>query len=128
MKSPIVVQGCQSILHKLVIIAPEHRENWEKLNSASFQFCDENSALSVTLPLEEIRDKLDKLNLDAPCLIHGRRTDDYLIVNLPRESINDGLLRLVAVKDGSRAITAKFDLKEIKLAIASLLQGKIRSL
>lgn len=125
MKSSIVVQGCQSILQKLVIITPEHRENWEKLNSASFQFCDENSALAITLPLEEVKDKLDQLSLDAPILIHGRRTDDYLIVNLPCESINDGLLRLVVVKDGSRAITAKFDFKEIKLAIASLLQGKI---
>lgn len=124
MKSPIVVQGCQSILQKLVIITPEHRENWENLNSASFQFSDENSALSVTLPLEEIRDKLDQLSLDAPCLIHGRRTDDYLIANLPRESAKDGLLRLTAIKDGSRAITAKFNFEEIKLAIASLLQGK----
>lgn len=120
MKSPLVVQGCQSILQKLVIITPEHRENWEKMNSVSFQFCDENSALSVTLSLEEVRDKLDKLSLDVPCLIHGRRTDDYLIVSLPLESVNDGLLRLIAVKDGSRAITAKFNFKEIKLAIASL--------
>lgn len=124
MKSPIVIQGCQSLLQKLVIITPEHRESWEKSLSASFQFSDENSALSITLPLEEVRDKLDQVSLDAPCLIHGRRTDDYLIANLPRESTNNGLLRLIAIKDGSRAITAKFDFKEIKLAIASLLQGK----
>lgn len=128
MKSPLVVQGCQSILQKLVILTPEHRESWEKLLSAYFQFCDENSSLSITLPLEEVRDKLDKLNLDAPCLIHGRRTDDYLIVSLPREDANDGLLRLIAIKGGSRAITAKFNFKEIKSAIASLLQSKEKTL
>lgn len=128
MKSPIVVQGCQSILQKLVILTPEHRENWEKWNSASFLFCDEHSALSITLPLEEFRDKLDKLSLDAPCLISGRLTDDYLIANLAGQDANDGLLRLTAVKGGSRAITAKFNFKEIKSAIASLLQSQEKTL
>lgn len=124
MKSAVVVQGCQSILQKLVIITPERKENWEKSRSASFQFCDENSALSVTLPLEEVKDNLVKLALEAPRLIHGRLTDDYLILNLPPENMNSGLVHLIAVRGGGRAISAKFDFKEINLAIASLLETK----
>ncbi len=101
-----IIHGTQSKLHRLLIVVPS-KESWEKQQTqAFFQISNEESIITIKLPLQEVKKAVKEIKPDCVMVVRGAKTSDYLIVTIVDQALRK--IELTAVRGGTRAMSAEF--------------------